>query len=126
MDHNHNLALSRSPEQRPEPVEALIEGPVEGARPEPAEGETNVLPATSSIPGWVLWLACLLPIAGLVAVTVFNISVSTVVLLALVLACPLSHFLMMRHGGHGHAGAPADSVTTTEEAPHLLETSIQE
>ncbi len=83
-------------------------------------------PATSSIPGWVLWLACLLPIAGLLAVTVFNIPVSTVVLLALVLACPLSHFLMMRHGGHGHASAPVDSTATAGEPGHRLETSTRE
>lgn len=118
MEHNHHPVLSRSPERRPEVPPRLIEGPV--------EGEANGSPTASSIPGWVLWLACLLPIAGLLAVTVFSIPVSTVLLVALVLACPLSHFLMMRHGGHGHAGASEDRPTGVREPARILDAPTQE
>jgi Protein of unknown function (DUF2933) len=43
---------------------------------------------------------CLLPIAAIVAVTVFQVSVSNVLLFGVFLLCPLMHLFMM--GGHGH------------------------
>lgn len=46
--------------------------------------------------------ACALPMVGLVAVRVFDLAVSNVVLIALAVACPVSHVLMMRMGLHGH------------------------
>ncbi len=38
----------------------------------------------------------------LIAISVFNIPVYTVVTGALLLACPLIHMAMMRNGGHKH------------------------
>jgi hypothetical protein len=61
---------------------------------------------------WLLPLACLLPAAGLIAVFVFRIPVTTVVLLALALACPLSHFvyhLLTGRSGHEGVVAPRDA-----------------
>ncbi len=50
---------------------------------------------------------CALPMVGLVAVRVFDLAVSNVVLMALAVACPVSHLLMMRMGMHGHHTANA-------------------
>lgn len=68
------------------------------------------------------WLApalCLLVVGALVAVFLFDVSVSTLLLVTLALACPLSH-LFMGHGGHGgHA-----SNTGTQET-HSSHTGSQ-
>lgn len=57
-------------------------------------------------------LGCALPVAALVAVTLFQIELSSPLLLALVLLCPISHVLMM--GGHTHGGHQADHHTKRE------------
>ncbi|MEK6587687.1 MAG: DUF2933 domain-containing protein, partial [Chloroflexota bacterium] len=53
-----------------------------------------------SIP-WVL-VGCLALAAGVAAVFVLGIPTNTVLLVALVLACPLAHLWMMRTGMHNH------------------------
>jgi len=50
----------------------------------------------------IMLACCLIPIAALVAISVFKIPVSTVVYGVIMLVCPLSHILMMKFMGHDH------------------------
>ena len=61
--------------------------------------------AQQTSPKWRQWLmmaGCLAPVAALVAVFVFKVSLSAVLLAGVLLLCPLTHFLLMRGGGHKH------------------------
>ena len=50
-------------------------------------------------------IGCLLPVVGLVALFIFQIKVSTVLLFGLVLLCPAMHLFMMRgHMNHSQHG----------------------
>src|SRR4030065_1810913 len=51
---------------------------------------------------WIL-AGCLAMAIGVAAVFAFGVPVNNVLLVALVLACPLSHLFMMRSGMHDHA-----------------------
>ena len=56
-------------------------------------------------------IGCLLPIAALVAIFLFQVQVSTVLLFALLLLCPALHLFMMRdHQSH----APSHTQTESE------------
>lgn len=56
-------------------------------------------------------VGCSVPIVALAAVWLFQIELSTPLLFALLLLCPLSHLFML--GGHGHGEQQA--------APHSYE-----
>jgi uncharacterized membrane protein len=51
---------------------------------------------------FIMLACCLFPIAIFGASLILKISVNTVLLLALVLVCPLSHLLLMKYLGHDH------------------------
>ncbi|MDI6772941.1 MAG: DUF2933 domain-containing protein [bacterium] len=73
-------------------------------------GTGPLAPATSRRRLWFS-LLCLAPIAALVPTFAFGIPISSVLVWALILLCPLSH-LLHRHGGHGggHAASPRAST----------------
>lgn len=71
---------------------------------------------------WIMLDCCLLPVAAIVAVTVFNVPLGTVGLYALLLLCPLGHFLLMRgmgHNGHHHQETANPDNTTIEDIKNV-------
>lgn len=56
----------------------------------------------SSVRNWLVPALCLLVVGAMAAIFLFNVPVSNLLLMLLVLACPLSH-LLLGHGAHsGH------------------------
>jgi hypothetical protein len=53
---------------------------------------------------FIMILCCLIPMAGLVAIRLFQIPVSTGAAFGLMLLCPISHVLLMKFmmDGHNH------------------------
>jgi hypothetical protein len=54
----------------------------------------------------IMIACCLVPLIAFGAVTLFRIPLNTVLIAVMVLACPLSHILMMKFmmNGHEHQG----------------------
>jgi YHS domain-containing protein len=71
----------------------------------------NAAPTGVGARKWLMPALCLLPLAAVVAVTVFGVSTSTLLTGAIFLLCPLMHLFMMGgHGGHGGHGAQPGSA----------------
>lgn len=70
---------------------------------------------------WLMLACCLVPVAGLTAIFLFDVPVNTVVLIGLALFCPLSHLLLVKFMPHEHRmrghGAHEIGTRTTASAP---------
>ena len=65
--------------------------------------------------GLIMLLCCLIPLAAIVAITLFEFPLNTVLFAGLLLLCPLSHILMMRGmNGHSHGSARREEVIAGE------------
>ena len=63
----------------------------------------------------LMLVCCLVPIAGIIAISTLSIQVTSVVQIALVLMCPLMMLVMMlTMGDHGHGHRHEDSSAPIE------------
>ncbi len=69
-------------------------------------------------------LCCLIPLVGFAAISIFRIPANTVIFVALALACPAMHLLMMKGmmghnhddaSAHAHHQVPSSSVSSLSQ-----------
>ncbi len=70
---------------------------------------------------FVILLCCLIPVAALGAIFLFNIPVNSVLLFALILVCPLSHLLMMKFLPHDVGHINNHGSVQANRIPEILE-----
>lgn len=63
----------------------------------------------------IMVACCLIPLAALTAVYVFNVPLNSVILFGMVLLCPLAHILMMKYMMPGHEGEHHAHSPTVEK-----------
>ncbi len=64
----------------------------------------------------IMLVGCLLPLAAIVAMSVFKVPIGTVATFGLFLLCPLSHLFLMRGMNHKAEKAEVTSETDAEKA----------
>lgn len=67
---------------------------------------------------WLTPALCLLVVGALAAIFLFDVAISQVLLVILVLACPLRH-LMLGHGGHAEHGSHRHDMTAAPPTPSM-------
>ena len=67
---------------------------------------------------WLMLLCCLIPVVGILLVSVFKFPLNNVLFYGMILLCPLSHILMMRFMGHDHS-SPEQHAQHQHHAPAL-------
>ena len=65
----------------------------------------------------LMLLCCLVPVIGIVLVSVFKIPLNNVLFYGMILLCPLSHLLMMRFMGHDHGSPEQHAHNQTDALP---------
>jgi len=65
----------------------------------------------------LMLFCCLVPVIGIVLVSVFKIPLNNVLFYGMILLCPLSHLLMMRFMGHDHASPEQHAHHQTDALP---------
>jgi uncharacterized membrane protein len=58
---------------------------------------------------WLMLLCCLIPVVGILLVSVFKVPLNNVLFYGMILLCPLSHILMMKFMGHNHSSSEQHS-----------------
>ncbi len=70
---------------------------------------------------WWIMMLCIAPIVAIAVINVLGLQLSSVLLYAVILLCPLSHLLMMRGMREGdedrHRHADDDVAAATEPSP---------
>jgi uncharacterized membrane protein len=66
----------------------------------------------------LMFICCLIPIAGFLLVSIFDIPLKSVFYFALILVCPLSHLLMMKYMGHDESHH-SDSAVVIDHSNHM-------